>query len=157
MLAMRNALFAALILSGCTRPNPDRCCTGSEDCSSIDLPTTSECADGFACNSSRVCVAGDAGTGFMDAASLDAPSPASVTVSVINVGVGVRNATVYFLDPDGTPAGEVVTDANGSASHSIATGGSITAVIDTAEATASTSGSYLLFTIEGVKPGDQLW
>ena len=92
----------------------------------------------------------------IDAKIADAAPPTPVSVSVINDGSAVGSATVYFLNADGTTAGEALTDANGSASHTVGSGGSVTVVVQAPTPTAATTGVFSLRTVEGVKPGDQL-
>lgn len=51
MGCMRVSLLVAVIVvaSGCTKRNPDLCCTDSADCAANDIPDTSTCSDGLVC------------------------------------------------------------------------------------------------------------
>lgn len=54
---MRILIFAFLVgLGGCTKPNPNRCCTGTTDCTSNNIPVGSTCEQGLVCRGNQ-CIA----------------------------------------------------------------------------------------------------
>ena len=46
---------AAVGGAGCTKRNPDVCCTSPDDCAAVGLPNDSTCASGLACSSDHSC------------------------------------------------------------------------------------------------------
>lgn len=42
-------MVLALLLVGCTKPNPDRCCTDEADCAALGIPNRTACDDGLLC------------------------------------------------------------------------------------------------------------
>jgi hypothetical protein len=53
---MRNLLVVLLTLLGCTKPNPNRCCTSEADCAAFGIPVGSTCGDGLLCRGHQ-CIA----------------------------------------------------------------------------------------------------
>lgn len=85
------------------------------------------------------------------------PSPV-VTLTITSNGMPVSGVTVYFVNPDDSPVATVQTDATGTASATIAAGGSVTAVNPfPRRAPAAVSGADDLRTFAGVALGDHLF
>jgi hypothetical protein len=53
---MKGLFIPLIVLVGCTKPNPNRCCNGEADCTAKDIPIGSVCADGLVCRGDQ-CIA----------------------------------------------------------------------------------------------------
>ena len=92
-----------------------------------------------------------------DATPSDAapPQPVTVTVYDLNAQTPSMGLPVAFLNADNTVVLEVLTDANGSASATMAAGGSVT--VGAAQVGLDLNGNVSnVYTWLGVKPGDNL-
>jgi hypothetical protein len=65
-----------LLLTACTKPNPNRCCTDEADCMAQGLPTDSQCDDGLLCRGGQ-CIA----QACSSAADCDASAPFCIDAS----------------------------------------------------------------------------
>src|ERR1700761_8486475 len=83
----------------------------------------------------------------------DAPGgPAPVTVAIMFDGVGVAGVSAIFTNADGSPVATLTTDATGTASQALASGGYVTVVDPFSQGAAPSN----LYTWASVKPGDHL-
>jgi len=65
-------LAAAVVLAGCTKPNPNACCTTSDQCMLVGLSQVTDCSAPDVCNEVGACVAPQCTTSA-DCSSPDAP------------------------------------------------------------------------------------
>jgi hypothetical protein len=79
----------------------------------------------------------------------------AVTVTVTRDGMGLDGVVVYFQNADSSLVKMAMTDASGVASTVMAAGGSVTALDPFSSGQAGIQ-QNMLFTWEGVKPGDNL-
>lgn len=50
---MRIAIIVLLVVTACTKKNPEACCTDATDCMSVGLPNITPCDDGLLCRGNR--------------------------------------------------------------------------------------------------------
>jgi hypothetical protein len=65
-------LVAAVVLAGCTKPNPNACCTTSDQCMLVGLSQVADCSAPDVCNEAGACVAPQCSTSA-DCSSPDTP------------------------------------------------------------------------------------
>jgi hypothetical protein len=85
-------------------------------------------------------------------AGIDAVTRGTVRVTALDpsgTGAPAVGANVVFLDPDGTLVKRVATDTSGKAQADVLPGGNVTSIV-------LVNTQYVLMTVLGVKPGDDL-
>jgi len=63
---MRIVIALLFVITGCTKQNPQACCTDATDCMNVGLPTGTVCDDGLLCRGNRCVEETCSGTGDCD-------------------------------------------------------------------------------------------
>jgi hypothetical protein len=71
-LFVRSAISVLLLIAGCTKSNPESCCTTSEQCAAVGLKDVTDCKSGDVCDPNGACVAPQCSTSA-DCTSPDTP------------------------------------------------------------------------------------